>query len=72
MAPGGGHIGFGRTIFIVIGLSFFYSGCNIAKEVDWAVRLSVRKSFFNTSPSILDLHLNQAHQWIRLVKTNKM
>ena len=64
MAPGGGHIGFAWTIFIVVGLSWnFYSGCNIAKEVDWAVRLSVRKSFSNTSPSILDLHLNQAHQW---------
>ena len=38
MAPEGGHIGFDLTIFIVFGLSLnFYSGYNIAKEVDWAV-----------------------------------
>ena len=56
MALEGRHKGFDLTIFIVFGLSWnFYSGYNIAKEVDWAVRLSVCLStkFF----SILLLHL---------------
>ena len=57
MAPEGGHIGFDLTIFIVFRLSWnFDSVYNSAKEVDWAVclsvRPSVRKSFFNTSPSV--------------------
>ena len=41
------------------------------KLIGLSVCLS-EKVFFNTSPSILDIHLNQAHQWICLVKTNKM
>ena len=35
---------------------------------DWTACL--RKVFFNTSPPILDLHLKQADQWIRIVKAD--